>query len=84
MSMTFWQQRRRKARRLKDEQERMAARAGNLDDMTVKELKEYAKDKGVDLGEARKKDEIIAAITGTPKSEETPKPEEPIEEGGDE
>lgn len=36
--------------------------AGNLADFGVAKLREYAKDKGIDLGEAKKKDEILTAI----------------------
>ena len=33
-----------------------------LDKMTVKELREYAEANGIDLGEAKKKAEILTAI----------------------
>ena len=35
---------------------------GGIDKMTVKELKAYAKENGIDLGDANTKAEIIAAI----------------------
>jgi len=35
-----------------------------LEDMTVGQLREYAEGNEIDLGEARKKDEIIAVIRG--------------------
>ena len=35
---------------------------GSLSDMTVAELKEYAKAHGIDIGEARKKADIVDAI----------------------
>lgn len=34
-----------------------------LDKMTVAQLKRFAKDNGIDIGSASKKDEIIQAIT---------------------
>jgi len=33
-----------------------------IDDMTIAELKDHAEGKGIDLGSATKKDDIIAAI----------------------
>ena len=38
------------------------AEAKGIDGMTVAELKEHAAARGIDLGEAGKKDEILAAI----------------------
>lgn len=36
--------------------------ADPLDKMKIEELKAYAEENGIDLGEAKKKDEILAAI----------------------
>lgn len=36
--------------------------AGNLSDLSVPKLRDYAKDKGIDLGEASRKADILAAI----------------------
>lgn len=76
MSMTFWQMRRRKAKRKADELERKAKREDvqvtevseefmaqkPLEDMTVKELRKMADESGVELGEITKKAEIIELI----------------------
>ncbi len=36
--------------------------ADNLADLTVAQLRKYAKDKGIDLGDAEKKADILAAV----------------------
>jgi hypothetical protein len=40
------------------------AKDDGLEEMTVKELRELAAERGIDLGGAKKKDEIIEAIRG--------------------
>ena len=45
---------------LPDEPE--ADKPKHVDDMTVAELKEYAEANGIDLGEASKKNDILAAV----------------------
>lgn len=42
----------------------------SLDQMTVLELKEYAKAQGVDLGKASKKEEILAVLQEAEQSKE--------------
>ncbi|OZC62354.1 hypothetical protein CH267_02115 [Rhodococcus sp. 06-621-2] len=36
--------------------------AGNLADFSTAKLREYAKDKGIDLGDARRKEDVLAKI----------------------
>lgn len=42
----------------------------NLDGMTVAQLKEFAKEKNIDIGEATKKQDIIDAITAAAETQE--------------
>ncbi len=42
----------------------------NLDGMTVAQLKEFAKEKNIDIGEATKKQDIIDAITAAAEPQE--------------
>ena len=42
----------------------------NLDGMTVAQLKEFAKEKGIDIGEATKKQDIIDAIAAAAEPQE--------------
>lgn len=42
----------------------------NLDGMTVAQLKEFAKEKGIDIGEATKKQDIIDAIVAAAEPQE--------------
>ncbi|WP_438435412.1 DUF7210 family protein [Gorillibacterium sp. sgz500922] len=45
-----------------DEADETPAADKAVDDMTVAELKAYAKAQGIDLGDATKKEEILAAV----------------------
>lgn len=40
----------------------------SFDNMTVAQLKQFAKDNGIDIGSAAKKDEIIQVIAGAGES----------------
>jgi hypothetical protein len=65
MSVTAFNRRRRElAAALAKEKEKQDEQTVEkpLDEMTVAELKEYADQHGIDLGEAKKKAEILAAI----------------------
>lgn len=65
MSVTAFNRRRRElatALAQKNEKQEEQTAEKPLDEMTVAELKEYADQHGIDLGEAKKKAEILVAI----------------------
>jgi len=65
MGLSAFQRRRRElAAALAQEKENQAEQTVEkpLDEMTVAELKEYAEQHGIDLGEAKKKVEILTVI----------------------
>ena len=65
MSVTAFNRRRRElAAALVQEKEKQTVEKP-LEEMTVAELKEYADRHGIDLGEAKKKVEILAVIQAT-------------------
>ena len=64
-----------------DEGETNGEGAANLDSMTVAELKEYAEENGIDLGEAKKKAAILAVIMAA--SESKPDEEDETENEGE-
>lgn len=75
MSLLGFQRRRRelaaKEAAEREAAEKAAVEEKPLDKMTVDELKQYAADNGIDLGDATKKADILAAI----KSESDEQPE---------
>lgn len=46
-----------------DEKENVQEEEINLDTLTIADLKDLAEERGIDLGDAKKKDEIVAVLT---------------------
>lgn len=68
MSATAFQRKRREIAAREAAEKTKAEKP--LEKMTVKELKEYAKSNGIELGEASKKDEILAVLLNQSGEEE--------------
>ncbi len=64
MGLSAFQRRRRElaAKQAAEEAAKKAAETKSIDEMTVAELKQYAADNKIDLGNAAKKAEILAVI----------------------
>ena len=52
----------------------------SIEEMTVAELKKYAKDNNIDLGEAKKKEEILEVIQAAENEDEGENDQTPAEE----
>lgn len=63
-NVSGFQRRRRElaAKQVAEEAAKKAAESKAIDEMTVAELKQYATDNGIDLGDATKKADILAII----------------------